>query len=128
MKDFRKLKVWEKSHQLAVEVYRVTAGFPRQELFGMTSQMRRAAVSIASNLAEGCGRRSDAELGRFAEIAMGSASELEYQVLLARDLEYIRERDSQELTANVVEVKRMLSGLIGRVRQSRLRPALTAAG
>jgi four helix bundle protein len=86
MKDFRKLMVWEKAHVVALRVYNLTFGFPRRETFGLIAQMRRASVSIASNLAEGCGRGGDAELGRFATIAMGSASELEYQILLAKDL------------------------------------------
>jgi four helix bundle protein len=112
MKDFRKLKVWDRSHRLAVEVYRATARFPRSELFGLASQMRRAAVSTPSNLAEGCGRRTDAELSRFSDIALGSASELEYQILLARDLGYLDAGGSAGLGNEVVEVKRMLGGFV----------------
>lgn len=78
MKDFKKLKAWEKSHQLTLAIYKVTRSFPKDELYGLTSQMRRASVSIPANIAEGCGRGSDAELARFCHIAMGSASELEY--------------------------------------------------
>ncbi|MBM3123183.1 MAG: four helix bundle protein [Chloroflexi bacterium] len=111
MKDFRKLKVWDRSHRLAIAVYGATTRFPRSEVFGLTSQMRRAAVSIPSNLAEGCGRRTDAELSRFSDIALGSASELEYQILLARDLGYLDEA-SAGLGSEVVEVKRMLGGFI----------------
>ena len=85
MKDSRKLKVWEKSHQLVLALYTITASFPREETYGLTSQIRRAASSIPSNIAEGCGRDGDAELSRFCIIARGSASELEYQILLARD-------------------------------------------
>ena len=128
MKDFRRLKVWEKAHLLAVGVYRAPSRFPRQEMFGLASQMRRAAASIPSNLAEGCGRSMDGELGRFAEISMGSASELEYQLLLARDLGCIVGTEAKELSADVVEVKRMLSGLFSHVRQSRARTALAASG
>jgi len=128
MKDFRKLKVWEKAHALTVQVYRLTSGFPRHEMFGLASQMRRASASIASNLAEGCGRRGDAELGRFAVIAMGSASELEYQLLLARDLGYLAGGDSPDLSEDVVEVKRMLTGLIRRLGQTRGRTVVAAAG
>jgi len=117
MKDFRKLKVWEKAHRLTVDVYRASARFPRSELFGLTSQIRRAAASVPSNIAEGCGRRTDAELARFSEIAMGSASELEYQLLLAADLEYLNERDSPGLSTDVIEVKRMLGGLIRELSQ-----------
>jgi four helix bundle protein len=116
MKDFGKLKVWEKAQLPAVRVYRVTSGFPRQEMFGLTSQMRRASAWIPSNLAEGGGRRFDAELAHFAAIAMGSASELEYQILLAKDPGYLADEDSGNVTRDVLEVKRMLSGPIRRVR------------
>lgn len=81
MKDFRKLQIWEKSHVLVLSVYKQTKSFPKEELFGLTSQIRRAAASIPANIAEGCGRGSDAELARFAQISMGSASELEYHIL-----------------------------------------------
>ena len=90
MKDFRQLKVWEKSHQLALTIYRITASFPREETYGLASQIRRAASSIPSNIAEGCGRDGDPELARFCIIARGSASELEYQLLLGRDLKLLQ--------------------------------------
>lgn len=93
MKDFHELKVWHKAHQLALAVYRLTASFPREELYGLTSQLRRSSSSIPANLAEGCGRNGDAELARFCSIAAGSASELEYQLLLAKDLELIKVGD-----------------------------------
>jgi len=86
VKDFRELQVWRKAHELTLAVYQITASFPREELYGLTAQLRRAGSSIAANLAEGCGRNGDAELARFCSIAMGSASELEYHLLLARDL------------------------------------------
>jgi four helix bundle protein len=119
MKDFRQLKVWEKAHHLTLAVYQVTASFPRDEIYGLTSQMRRAASSIPSNLAEGCGRNSDAELARFSSIAAGSASELEYHLLLARDLNLIPLNDHQLLTEQVVEIKRMLSGLVQKLSADR---------
>ena len=90
MKDFRELKVWQKAHQLTLAVYRTTAAFPREELYGLTSQLRRAGSSIAANLAEGCGRNGDMEFARFCSMAMGSASELEYHLLLAKDLKLIK--------------------------------------
>jgi four helix bundle protein len=89
MKNFRDLQVWGKAHVLALDVYRLTARFPREELFGLTSQMRKCSASIAANIAEGCGRRGNAEFHRFLQIAAGSASELEYHILLARDLGYL---------------------------------------
>jgi four helix bundle protein len=112
MKDFRNLKVWEKAHQLALTLYTLTASFPRQEIFGLASQIRRAASSIPSNIAEGCGRQGDAELARFCVIARGSATELEYQLLLARDLKLIPPEDHQKLSEQTVEIKRMLTVLV----------------
>ena len=112
MKDFRQLKVWEKAHQLTLALDHVTAAFPHEEIYGLTSQMRRAASSIPSNIAEGCGRDGDAELSRFGTIARGSASELEYQLLLARDLKLIQTNDYDGLSQQTVEIKRMLTVLI----------------
>jgi four helix bundle protein len=109
MKDFRQLKVWQKSHQLVLALYETTASFPRAENYGLTSQIRRAAVSIPSNLAEGCGRNGDAELARFCCIARGSASELEYQLLLARDLKLIQPEEYEQLEQRTTEIKRMLT-------------------
>jgi four helix bundle protein len=86
MRDFRKLMVWQKAHQLTLGIYELTANFPRDEVYGLTSQVRRAAASIPANVAEGCGRDGDTELARFLRIAMGSANELEYHLILARDL------------------------------------------
>lgn len=116
MKDFRKLKVWEKSHQLVLEVYRVTATFPSAEMYGLTSQLRRASASIPANIAEGCGRGGDPELARFVQIAMGSASEVEYHLLLVHDLGFVTSSDYEGLVDSVIEVKRMLASLIKRLR------------
>ena len=112
MKDFHELKVWQKAHELTLAVYQATAKFPRQELYGLTTQMRRAGASIAANLAEGCGRNGDAELSRFCSIAMGSASELQYFLLLARDLRFLPGTDYDRLTEKTTEVKRMLAGFL----------------
>ena len=112
MKDFRKLLVWEKGHQLTLAIYRVSTGFPPEETYGLRSQMRRAASSIPSNIAEGCGRDGDAERSRFCTIARGSASELEYQILLSRDLQLIQPDDYERLTQQAVEIKRMLTVLV----------------
>jgi four helix bundle protein len=115
MKNFRDLDVWTKSHVSTLSIYRVTATFPREELYGLTSQMRRCAASIPANIAEGCGRQGDREFRRFLQIAMESASELEYHLLLARDLEFLGPHQFRTLTGQVQEVKKMLSGLIRRV-------------
>lgn len=120
MKNFRDLKVWEKAHVLALVSYEATNVFPRQELFGLSSQIRRAAVSIAANIAEGCGKRGNGEFQRYLNIASGSASELEYHFLLARDLDFLDASAYQRLNAAVVEVKRMLAALARKVDSERL--------
>jgi four helix bundle protein len=114
MQDFRDLKVWAKAHQLVLDVYRATASFPRAELYGLTSQLRRSAVSVPSNIAEGC-CRSKGDFARFVQIAAGSASELEYQLLLAKDLDLLRIDTFQPLSDQTIEVKRMLAGLLARL-------------
>jgi four helix bundle protein len=112
VRDFRQLKVWEKGHRLTLAVYEVTARFPREELYGLTSQMRRSCASVPANIAEGCGRDGDAELARFLRIASGSASELEYHLLLARDLNLLDPSNHERLSKEVTEVKRMLTSFI----------------
>lgn len=116
VKDFRELKVWQKAHELTLGVYQVTASFPREELYALTTQMRRASSSIAANLAEGCGRNGDAELNRFCSIALGSASELQYFLLLARDLHLLAGGDYDRLAEKTTEVKRMLTGLVQKLK------------
>lgn len=117
MKNFRDLKVWEKAHGLVLDAYKSTGSFPAAESFGLTSQIRRAAASIPANIAEGCGRNGDAELARFLQIAVGSASELEYHLLLARDLAMLDSEAHQVLETKVIEVKRMLATLIKKLRE-----------
>jgi four helix bundle protein len=112
MKDFRNLQVWEKAHKLALDIYKATATFPKDEIYGLTSQICRSSTSIPTNIAEGCGRNSEAELARFMSISMGSASEVEYQLLLAHDLGYLEQETYAELHEKVIEVKRMLAGFI----------------
>lgn len=116
MRDFRELKVWEKSHQLTLAVYKTTTDFPREEVYGLTSQIRRACASIPTNIAEGCGRNSVIDFARFLHIAMGSASELEYQLLLAHDLGYLNHAVYTHLAADLTEIKRMLGAYIQRVK------------
>jgi four helix bundle protein len=118
MQGFRKLRVWEKAHHLTLDVYSASRAFPREEMYGLTSQMRRASTSIGCNIAEGCCRKGDAELSRFLQMAMGSASELEYQFLLARDLQLLECEQYQHLSEEVVEVKRMLASLIQRLKMA----------
>lgn len=115
MQDFRHLDVWEKAHKLALEAYRLTDRFPRSEMFGLSSQIRRSAASIPTNLAEGCGR-TQAEFGKFAQIAFGSACELESQFVLARDLGFVTPESYADANSNVIEVKRMLGSLIKRIQ------------
>ena len=110
MRNFRELKVWHKAHQLTLDVYAATKTFPRDELYGLTSQIRRAAVSIGANIAEGAGKNSSAEFGRFLQIAQGSASELEYHLLLSGDLGYLIPEICERLSQEVIETKKMLSG------------------
>lgn len=116
MRDFRDLKVWQKSHSLTLTVYKATAVFPKEELYGLISQIRRACSSIPANIAEGCGRGSEAELSRFLQIAMGSASELEYHLLLSYDLGFLKGDAYMQLESDVCEVKRMLAVFIKKLR------------
>ncbi len=116
MKDFRELKVWEKAHQLTLLVYQLTAAFPQDERYGLTSQIRRASMSIATNIAEGCGRGSDADFAHFLQIAMGSACETEYQLLLAQDLGYLPQDGYSVLQDSLQEVKRMIASLLKTLR------------
>jgi four helix bundle protein len=118
MRDFKSLKVWEKSHRLVLRIYQITSGFPRHEEFGLRSQIRRAAVSVPTNIAEGCGRRTDAELSHFLQIAMGSSSELEYLLLLAHNLDYIKD-DYENLQSELTEVRKMLNAFLQKLNANR---------
>jgi four helix bundle protein len=118
MEDFKDLKVWTKAHELTLAVYRQTRVFPKEEMYGLTSQLRRAAASIGANIAEGCGRRSDGEMKRFLQIARGSASELEYHFVLARDLQLLGKDEFKNLEGKVLEVQRMLASLVQRLQAS----------
>ena len=119
MKDFRDLKVWRAAHELTLDVYRATNTLPPEERYGLLRQVRRAAVSISANIAEGCGRRGDRDFARFLQIAMGSASELEYLLLLSHDLGWLAEEDHRHLGGKTVQVKRMLAGLIQKLDADR---------
>jgi four helix bundle protein len=121
MKDFRDLMVWRKAHLLTLATYKLTSRFPKDELYTLTAQMRRSSSSVATNIAEGCGRRGNGEFHKFLQNAAGSASELEYQFLLARDLKYFPEEEYGPVQTAVVEIKKMLASLINRVEAERLK-------
>ncbi|MBQ1190659.1 MAG: four helix bundle protein [Bacteroidales bacterium] len=108
MRDFHKLIIWQRSHQLTLAVYRISKSFPKEEIFGLTSQIRRAVSSIPTNIAEGCGRASNKDFAHFLQIAIGSATEVEYQLLLAHDINYINDDDYQALTDETVVVRKMI--------------------
>jgi len=115
MKDFREMQVWHKGHKLALEIYKLTAKFPKEESYGLSSQIRRAAVSIPTNIAEGCGRGSTKELKHFLRISMGSASEVEYQILLSYELRYMNRKMYDNLNSDIQEIKKMLSSYIVKI-------------
>ncbi len=117
MRDFRQLRVWEDSHRLTLDIYRITNRFPKEELFSLTGQIRRSVVSIPSNIAEGCGRGTNKEYAQFLQIAMGSASELDYQFLLSRDLGYLNASNYERINDKIIRVKRQLVALIRKVRE-----------
>ncbi|MBN8595517.1 MAG: four helix bundle protein [Anaerolineae bacterium] len=118
MRDYHKWAVWEKAHQLNLDVYRATKSFPNEELYGLTSQTRRAAHSIPANIVEGAGRSSDADCARFMDIAVGSANELEYHLLVTRDLDMLSGAVHADLTARIREIRMMLAAFIARLRKS----------
>mgnify|MGYP003576407467 CR=1 FL=1 len=116
MQNYKELKVWQKAHQLTLNVYKASKDFPKDELYSLTNQLRRACTSIPANIAEGCGKNSQADLANFLNISLGSANESEYFILLSKDLEYLSVNDFEKLSDQVNEVKAMLIALIGRVR------------
>jgi four helix bundle protein len=119
VKDFHGLEVWKKAHQLTLDIYLATRSFPREEIYGLTSQIRRACVSIPTNIAEGCGRSGDAELARFCDIAMGSASEVEYLLLSSTDLGFLTKSVFEKLNNDLVVIKRMLTSFILKLKADR---------
>jgi four helix bundle protein len=117
MKDFRNLQVWEKSHKLTLLIYKTVSLFPSDEKYGLISQIKRASASIPTNIAEGCGRESDKDFARFLQIAMGSASEVEYLVILSKDLNYLDTETSNLLIESTQEIKKMLASLLKTLRK-----------
>lgn len=118
MRDYKKFSVWEKSHQLTLDVYKCTSSFPKEELFGLISQIKRSSSSIPTNIAEGCGRNSEKDFCRFLYIAFGSANELEYQILLSIDLKFLEPEVGQKLLIQIEEIKKMLNGLIKKLNNA----------
>jgi four helix bundle protein len=123
MRNYKDLLVWEKAHRLTLAVYKATQSFPEDERFGLTSQIRRASASIPANLAEGCGRRSDGEMARYIQIAMGSGAELSYHFLLSKDLGLMQSAEYESMSSDLSEVMRMLSSFSGRLKGS-VRPSV----
>ena len=117
MQDFRNLTIWHKAHELTLDIYCLTREYPRTETYGLVSQMRRSASSIPTNIAEGCGRYSNKELARFIQIAMGSCSELEYQVLLSRDLKYLSIENYNQVMPKVIILKKMIASFLKGLRK-----------
>lgn len=122
MKDFRMLKVWELSHKLTLDIYQVTQKFPKEEEFGLKSQIRRSSVSITNNLAEGSGRFTDADFARFVIIAYGSANETDYLLLLSKELNYISTDTYEELNQQIIIIKKSINNLHKRLQQSKQLP------
>jgi four helix bundle protein len=118
MQDFKKLKVWEKAHFNAIEIYKLTRMFSKEEIYGLTSQIRRSAVSVVANIAEGCGKYSDKDFARYLSISLGSLNETEYYAILSKDLNLVSEEKVNHLSENLYEVKSMLVALIKKVRQA----------
>ena len=116
MKDFKKQVIWQRSHTLTLEIYKATKSFPKEELYGLTSQIRRAIVSVPTNIAEGCGRRTNAELANFLNIASGSASEVEYELLIVKELEYITADQYNSWTQEICEIRSMLAAYMHKLK------------
>ena len=116
MQNYKDLKVWQKSHEFTLKVYTITKSFPKEEKYSLTNQLKRAASSIPANIAEGCGKNSQLDFANFLNIALGSANESEYYILLAKDLQYIRQDSFEDLNKIINEIKAMLISLINKVR------------
>jgi four helix bundle protein len=115
MRNYRDLKVWSKAYALSLELYKLSRSFPRDELYGLTTQLRRAATSIGANLAEGSGRRSNSEMARFIKISLGSASELDHHLLLCKDLGFLKNDDYQQCERELVIISKMLASLLSTI-------------
>lgn len=116
MQDYKSLKVWQNAHALALEVYSLTSKFPKEELYGLVNQIRRATISIAANIAEGSSRTSNKDFSRFLQISFGSAKEVEYEILLSKDLNFIEVESFEKIQHQIEEIKKMLVGLMKAIR------------
>ncbi|MDX1406763.1 MAG: four helix bundle protein [Saprospiraceae bacterium] len=114
--NFKQLNIWMRAKELVLDIYRVSRAFPSEEMFGLTRQIRTSAVSIPSNIAEGCGRGSSKQLVQYCNVAQGSAFELETQLMIARDLEFLLENESSELLTEIAEIQKMIDGFIRRFK------------
>ena len=128
MRNYRDLDVWNKAHKLTLELYRTSRTFPKEEFYGLTSQLRRAAMSIGANLAEGCGRQTTPELARFVRISMGSASELDYHLLLAHDFEFLQPDVYRKLCHELTRIRKMLASLLATLEAGGRSKAAGAGG
>ena len=117
MRDFKNLVIWQKAHLLTKDIYQTTLDFPKEEIYGLTSQIRRACISIPSNIAEGCGREGNAELARFLQISLGSTKEVEYHLLLAHELKFLNDRNYEQLNNQVCEIRKMLISFIKKIKE-----------
>jgi four helix bundle protein len=118
MRNYRDLQVWSKAHSLTLELYKLSKNFSRDEIYGLTAQIRRAASSIGANLAEGCGRQSENEMARFLRISLGSASELDYHLLLAHDLGLLKSEQYQHAATELTRVRKMLRSLLTAIEEN----------
>jgi len=118
MQEFKNLIVWKESHSIALCIYKITDKFPRKELFGITSQIRRAATSVSANISEGCGRNSQKDFIRFLNMAMGSANETEYLLILSKDLNYLEEESFENISNSIKTLKKQISNLINAIKKT----------
>lgn len=115
MRDFHQLQIWQRSHKLTLAIYKATNSFPREEVYGLTSQLRRAVLSVPTNICEGYGRKTDADFARFLQISVGSASEVEYELLLAHDLNYLSDEDYNKFNSEIIEIRKMINNFINKL-------------
>jgi len=128
LRNYRDLEVWERAHKLTLRLYQSSRSFPKEEFYGLTSQMRRSAISMGANLAEGCGRQTTPELARFVRISMGSASELDYHLLLAHDFGYLQSEEHKDLCLELTRVRKMLASLLAALESGTKQKAAGAGG